>query len=292
MVAFHGDEGDPASYIEYAMPEETGAAGYMLLSLKCPRDLGCGGSWYSWRGSRSYDSSWVESQVEAVEAEYNVDLNRVYLGGFSGGAYFLASYAPVHTDRFAGVLYMGGGSGSQDGCPSCKMPAYFLLGGGDFGHISPARDTESFFRDCGHEVEFQTVAGLGHRIAESKLNEVYTWFDTRPHQCRTEPEPTPPPTSPGPAVDGGTSAPGPIDPGGNPGTLPPPKVPEGEDPVTTDGGPGARSQPEGRAYLQPGCQAAGPPRAEGAFALGVLVGLTLLASTTARRRRYSDARKS
>ncbi len=216
LVALHGDEGDPAAYIEYAMPEPTARAGYALLALKCPRDEGCGGSWYQWADSGRYDPAWLEAQVDLVEHEYNVERNRIYLAGFSGGAYFLASYAPRHTDRFAGVLYMGGGSGQQDGCPPCKMPAFFLLGANDGSHLSSSRDTEQFFRGCGHEVQYTTEPGLGHMIATERLGEVFAWFDARPHMCRMPAAPPPampdagastkPPPAPAPIGDAGPGA--------------------------------------------------------------------------------------
>jgi predicted esterase len=213
IVALHGDEGDADSYVEYAMPEATLSSGYALLALTCPRDEGCSsGSWYQWEEERDHDPAWVNRMVDTVEGAYDIERNRIYLAGFSGGAMYMSNYLPQNSGRYAGGLYMGGGWTPLHECGECNVPAYFLFGADDY-RIEWARELGGVYASCGMETEYEVLSGRGHEIPDDRLPGVYGWFDARPHPCRAAP-PTPDPTEPGtgstpPAPDAGILEPKP-----------------------------------------------------------------------------------
>ncbi len=193
LVALHGDEGS-SEHIYSAYRRHVEAAGWLMVSLECPRDRGCWtGSWYEWEATAAHDWAWVGEQVDAVAADYAVDPRRVYLTGWSGGAQYLGRYAVRFADRYAGVAYIGGGAPSRRAeCPACEIPAYFLIGSRDF-LLDAAERMESFLNGCGHEVEFDLRQGRPHGDIWEMVNEgggrlILDWFDARPNGCLGPPE--------------------------------------------------------------------------------------------------------
>lgn len=192
LVTFHGDEGYP-SYTHGQHVGPAGDEGFMVLSLQCPIERGCDdanpdgdASWWRWKGSEFYDPAWVGQQLDAVEAEYNVELQQVYAAGFSGGASFLSSYAFEQSMRFSAVLYNGGGNRSSiiRNCDSeCQIPAYFNIGTEDF-LLEGAQELNQGLQDCGHETEFVLVPGVDHTIIREELPGAMAWMAAREHLCR------------------------------------------------------------------------------------------------------------
>ncbi len=192
LVALHGDEGT-SEHIYTAYRRHVEASGWLMVSLECPRDLGCwSGSWYEWENTGGHDWDWLGRQVDAVAAEYNVDPNAVHLTGWSGGAQYLGRYAVRFAERYAGVAYIGGGVPSRRAeCPACEIPAYFLIGSRDF-LLDSARRMESFLEGCGHEIEFDIRAGRPHGDIWEMVNEgggqlILDWFEARPNVCLEPP---------------------------------------------------------------------------------------------------------
>jgi len=197
VVAFHGDEGDPG-YIEWKLAEPVAEAGMLMLSLKCPNELGCNqvdGSWWQWEAYvSSHDATWVGAQVDAVEAEYNVELQRVFLVGFSGGSSYLSWYARDYADRYAAVAYLAGGYAPWNGmcAEPCPIPAYFLIGSQDF-LLDGAEELSSYYQSCGHEVVFDLHPGVDHEIINAGVPDLMNWLGGHEHLCREEPEEPEPP---------------------------------------------------------------------------------------------------
>ena len=200
LVTLHGDEGDP-DYIQWKLETPARNAGYLMLNLQCPRDLGCGayeGSWWRWEAySNQHDIEWLGRQVDAMEAEYNVDLNRIYLAGFSGGSSYLSEYPWIYTMRYAGLVYFAGGYnpgryGYSCSDAVCKIPAYFLIGTEDF-LLPGAGQIRDYLTGCGHEVEWNLVQGEEHGIIDREVPSVFAFLDARPHLCRGDPDPDPEP---------------------------------------------------------------------------------------------------
>lgn len=190
LVTFHGDEGEP-DYIHGAFREVAPGAGFLLVSLRCPRELGCGGSWWRWEASGSHDDfAWVHAQLDAVEAAFDVERDQIYLAGFSGGSSYLSELVPRHTDRVAGAVYLGGGYRPYGvDCAPCRVPIHFVIGDRDF-LLDGAMDLRAFYESCEHAVDWQLVAGVDHQIVEARLPGVLEAMRARRHPCRA-PAPTP-----------------------------------------------------------------------------------------------------
>jgi hypothetical protein len=203
LVALHGDEGRSmgvAGATGLAIDNWRAAAdqaGFIVLALACPASLGCNGAWSDWLASERYQPSaaslaYLDAQVDAIEAKYNVLLAGEYLAGTSGGAYWLGYAAPARASRFAGVAFVAGGMPAYDvykGCPSCKIPGYFLGGTSDFRTAGQMTDTADAFARCGQEVSFDKVQGdhgatIASLVTSKKAKAILDWFVAHPRACK------------------------------------------------------------------------------------------------------------
>jgi hypothetical protein len=160
VLGLHGDEGDPAMSVNWNWRSVVDDR----FIFVAPKASNASGSWYE---AREQNSTWMDALLEHLLAQYNVDLDRVYIWGLSGGAEFISSYALERQDRFAAVQFnMGGnrwgwvsaGSPSPD---TCKIPARFVVSMTDF-----LRDGALSLYDeltmLGHETVWLDAACDGH----------------------------------------------------------------------------------------------------------------------------------
>ncbi len=190
VIALHGDEGRPKA-THGIWKRAAQEKGFILVSPECPRSLGCKGRWGdgTWhRGGTAASIAWLDAQIDAVEAAYNIDRSRVYLVGGSRGAVFVGFFADAFAPRFAAVAMYGGGYSSfANRCAACAVPAYVLVGDNDF-LLDIAMKARDWFRDCGSEVELDTLPGVDHRgigkaIMKGKASTILEWFRARPNAC-------------------------------------------------------------------------------------------------------------
>jgi poly(3-hydroxybutyrate) depolymerase len=180
VVVLHGDN-DSARERAMKWRPAIEQRGWALLSLECPRELGCPeGSWYKW----DHDASWVLEQVRDVIATYPIDPSRVYLVGWSGGATFIGQHLPAWSSVFAATVIHGGGvqPRSQE-CPDRPFPAYFLVGDANPAHGGMKR-LRAYFEDCGQEVRWDLLRGANHEredtaLTPQKANEILSWLAAR-----------------------------------------------------------------------------------------------------------------
>ncbi len=201
LVALHGDEGR-----DFGLASATGGvismwsgpadtAGYIVFAPACGAAIGCNGAWSDHLAAQGYKLSattlaWLDAQIDALESAYNIDRNREYLTGWSGGAYWLGYYAQARAERFAAVAFVAGGMPaytSFNGCPSCKLPGYFLGGDMDF-RTAQMNDTANAFNSCGEAIQTDLVANADHQATIGSLSggraaAILTWFETRPLSC-------------------------------------------------------------------------------------------------------------
>ena len=190
VVSLHGDEGSPkASHGVWKQAALDNA--YILLSPECPRDLGCTGRWGtgSWhRDGPAGSVAWINAQIDAVEAAYNIDRSRIYLVGGSRGAVYVGFHADAFAPRIAGAaMYAGGYSSVTSTCASCALPVYILVGDKDY-LLDNARTARDWFLGCGSEVVFDKMPGVRHRgagksLLKGKANTILDWFSARPNAC-------------------------------------------------------------------------------------------------------------
>lgn len=102
---------------------------------------------------------------EVVLGKYNVDLDRIYLAGWSGGAVFLSFYPLIkgRQEKFAGVGYnfcaSDGWWDKRYGVarPECKIPAYYVA-------------LDDWLRaECKQHAD--RLKGLGHEVAYKEVNQ-------------------------------------------------------------------------------------------------------------------------
>lgn len=190
VISLHGDEGSPrASHGIWKKAAQDN--GYILLSPECPRDLGCKrrwgtGSWH--RDGPAGSVAWINAQIDAVEAAYNIDRSRIYLLGGSRGAVYAGFHADAFAPRIAGAaMYAGGYSSATSTCASCALPVYILVGDRD-NLLDIAHKARDWFLGCGSEVVFDKMPGVTHRgagkaLLKGKANTILDWFSARPNAC-------------------------------------------------------------------------------------------------------------
>lgn len=157
------------------------ARGWAVLSLQCPRALGCDDQhrWYRWRG----EPDWVFDQIREVNKQRPLDASRIYLAGWSGGATYMGMMAPHWQTRFAAVVFHGGGQPpSKDSCPRA-LPAYFLVGNENPAHPAAVR-LRDYWKECGQEVEWDLIDGANHKKEDDALDttkamSILEWLDRR-----------------------------------------------------------------------------------------------------------------
>jgi len=184
MVALHGD-GASTDLIVRMWKEPLERRGYLLLALRCPRDLGCENSFWRWHG----DPAWIMAKVDAVEAAYSIDPARVYLSGWSGGSTYMGLSAPLLSPRFAAINLNGGGVPPPSGaCGQCKPPVYYFVGSKN-PMLSLVKATADHFKRCGHELVWDLGMDMDHPgelqaiFAGPVAERVVAWLDTKRNAC-------------------------------------------------------------------------------------------------------------
>lgn len=184
LVVLHGDEGAPGRV--FGLWQGAAAkAGVLLFAPRCPRDLGCAGSWWRWNG----DATWLIAQVDAVVQRHAADPARVYLSGWSGGATYISYQRADFGGRFAAINLSGGGSPPGGGaCAPCPAPVHYLMGHRNplFANAEGARD---FLERCGHPVTWDLLPGADHTrelraySSPERTAAILAWLTARPNRC-------------------------------------------------------------------------------------------------------------
>lgn len=139
----------------------------------------------SWRlGDQEASVRFLIQVLNDVARRYDVDVNRVYVQGFSGGSTFLGWFGFLFQDVFAAMaLHCGGWSLERDNydlpAPACRTPARFVIADDDF--LQPgARSIHDDLRSLGHEVEWVDPGCSGHCCGDQRryVAESLAWFLT------------------------------------------------------------------------------------------------------------------
>jgi poly(3-hydroxybutyrate) depolymerase len=179
LVVLHGDDtGASAAFIDWR--EAARRADLALLAPQCPSDRGCEGSWWRWALSARHDPEWLDAQIAAVASAARID--RVYVAGFSGGASYLAGWAPAHAGAISRVAFVSGGYPATDRCPAQPLSTLFLIGGVDPMIATYVRPLAAWLRTCANvEIAWRVVPRLGHAAMHAALRngraaEVVSWL--------------------------------------------------------------------------------------------------------------------
>jgi len=129
VVFLHGDEGDPrAAFISIMPPYWQSNQAAILVAPRAPF---AGGSW--WNDNPGHDV-WMTALVDFMLGQYNVELDRITIGGWSGGATFSAYHAMGQQERYAGVHFISGSNwwGIDSAPADCPIIARWTIGSEDF----------------------------------------------------------------------------------------------------------------------------------------------------------------
>ncbi len=195
LLALHGDEGTPDYIYSVFLGLQKSSGAFILAAPKAPFG---GGSWYQ---ATSQHVTFVNAVLTALLGKYNIDQDRIWITGWSGGATFLGYYAILREDVLAAVVYhMGGGGGGSYSPPagSCKIPARFVIGSADFLY-DLAKTQYNTLTAKGHETVWVELPGVAHKFEPSTLPETWAWLQKKT-LCATT---TPGSCGPGPAPDAG-----------------------------------------------------------------------------------------
>jgi len=130
----------------------------LVLSPQCPLGI----RWWQWTEA-------LGALLDQIESEYPVDTGRVYLTGFSMGAYGAWALALRSPERFAAMVPVSGGcdfrddSIPEDICNLKDLPVWVLHGAQDA--IVAPRESENAvnaLRACGGDVQFTLYPDADH----------------------------------------------------------------------------------------------------------------------------------
>lgn len=192
LVVLHGDapggktplvKRDSEPFVKAAA-----ARGIAVLAPMCPKDEGClVGSYWQW--SQGDPPGWIDKQVEAVRKESSLDPDRIWLAGWSGGASFLGYHYSRWADRYAAVVFAGGGIAPYSStCAPCSPPAYFMVGNKNPLHHL-AKELKAGVSSCTQDVTWDLQPGSDHAgewralNRPGKVGDILDWLENHPRFC-------------------------------------------------------------------------------------------------------------
>lgn len=176
LVLLHGDWGNDATALHAAWEPLVAAQGITLLSLACPKDKGCQGSYWKWNGP----PEWIDDQVDALAQKRAVDRTRMWIAGWSGGATYIGFRTLDLEKRFSAFVIHGGGAppGTTD-CGASSFGAYFLVGSSNPLHGLQV-GLHDYYVACKEETQWTVLSGADHDVEWKALSshgpEIVRWL--------------------------------------------------------------------------------------------------------------------
>ncbi|HEY0254472.1 MAG TPA: hypothetical protein VGC41_23250 [Kofleriaceae bacterium] len=171
VVVLHGDR-EHANAAAARWRATTKKRGYALLSIDCPKELGCTDSWWQWDG----DPQYVLDRIASIEKQ--VPISKTILVGWSGGASYLGMHAQAWSSVDAIVIHGGGVAPLSDQC-TAGPPVYFLVGTKNpLHHLAIA--LRDYFTNCKRELVWDVVADADHgkeaaALSPKKAEAILDW---------------------------------------------------------------------------------------------------------------------
>lgn len=210
MFWFHGDGG-----YEFKNPEDpyylAGPDGVVAQARKhnavlivpaTPDDAAGRWTWWKW-GSKTSNPQYAKELFTHITSQYNVDMYRVWLCGFSGGAEFLSLYLLRHWGNEMGIkgggcLMIGGGTKPPvaDDFPASYKDNWVwewrvgeldtgknadgTTAGDGFDAVAAAKGGEQWYRERGWKTTLEIVPGKGHLMPQFYGELVRRSLDSNP----------------------------------------------------------------------------------------------------------------
>lgn len=196
MFWFHGDGGyefkNPDDPYYLAGPDGVIAQARkhnaVLIVPATPDDGADRWTWWKW-GSKTSNPQYAKELFTHITSQYNVDMYRVWLCGFSGGAEFLSLYLLRHWGNEMGIkgggcLLIGGGTKPPvaDDFPASYKDNWVwewrvgeldtgknadgTTAGDGFDALAAAKGGEQWYRDRGWKTTLEIVPGKGHLMPQ------------------------------------------------------------------------------------------------------------------------------
>ena len=114
ILSFHGGSGDAFEYMQYTdMRSVADTAGFLIVYPQGSLDSEGFSHWNSMlytEDSKSTvdDIGFIQSLLNDIEGNYNIDTNRIYASGFSNGADFSFSLGCYLNSKFAAIASVSG----------------------------------------------------------------------------------------------------------------------------------------------------------------------------------------
>lgn len=157
VVLLHGDNQDPKALAAAWLPTLR-RRDIALLTIQCPKELGCQGSYWRWNG----DATYIRAAVERLGGLRAIDEKRRWLVGWSGGASYMGYRTQDLEPWFAALVFHGGGMGpALSPCSPSARPVFFLVGDKNPLHHL-AQDLRQHYERCQQPVRWDVVAGADH----------------------------------------------------------------------------------------------------------------------------------
>lgn len=166
----------------------------------------------TWWESGSQNADYVRDLLAKIKREYNIDTERIWLVGYSGGAQFITQYfLPKHSSTIDGggsVVFGGGGVprvSAQSFAAGMRtdFSMHWYTGQNDNGRynaLGDARNGSSWYTARGFETSLQTPAGVGHSLSGRFGGVVAQQLDRHDDGKSAAPAPAPAPApKPAPA---------------------------------------------------------------------------------------------
>lgn len=125
----------------------------------------------------------IMDTLDEVRRRYNIDPDRTYIGGFSGGGRMAMAIATALPEYFGGILPVGAGGQLRPESwlrqrVIARLRIALITGETDFNRGEIERLTQTQLSSVGATSRVWTVAGLGHGIPSGKtLSEAYDWLE-------------------------------------------------------------------------------------------------------------------
>ncbi|MHC4621151.1 MAG: alpha/beta hydrolase, partial [Planctomycetota bacterium] len=149
------------------------SAGWVIYRPYAPDNPDPDIAYHWWKYENNIEA--VLAVVEHAKTNYNIDINRIYLAGFSGGASTTSIVGRAHGEVFAACgMHCGLPMGSSTSAR--KAPYYVYCGASDQMYtLYPyvADDLEA----AGHEVEY-LVGPTGHTPYQTAFDANWQFFQT------------------------------------------------------------------------------------------------------------------
>jgi predicted esterase len=175
IVCYHGYRGRPTTW---PFRQATEGEGFLIAGVEY--------------GTEAYGSRLRHEQAAPEEAHfkavlnqlteiYNVDTDRVFMGGFSQGGYSTTVLGERLGDQLAGLIVLGAGRTYVDGRRPVKnaiwrKPVFVGCGEDDEVHYPRAVEAAGVYRGWGADVTFEGWEGVGHTFNADRSTALGEWL--------------------------------------------------------------------------------------------------------------------